>query len=145
MTEVLHFEPGNYDFVHAPGGPFSSGVAPMRGFALRRVRFGRPIPMAEGFAFIEVHLGREGRPLTALAACELRSPAAMTVSEFQAFNRQYLYTLHTWGCRLGEINTLENTQDFTGRFESKKWEPQPNQFYLILIVILSETSGGLNG
>src|ERR1039457_3003140 len=26
----------------------------------------------------------------------------------------------------------ENTQDFTGRFE---WEPQPNQFYLILIVI----------
>ena len=39
----------------------------------------------------------------------------------------------------------ENTQDFTGRFESKKWEPQPNQFYLILIVILSETSGGLNG
>jgi hypothetical protein len=32
-----------------------------------------------------------------------------------------------------------------GRFESKKYEPQPNQSYLILIVILSETSGGLNG
>jgi hypothetical protein len=106
MTEVLHFEPGNYDFVHAPGGPFSAGVAPMNGYALRRVRFGRPIPMAEGFALIEAYLGRKGRPLTALAACELRSPAAMTMAEFQTFNRQYLQTLHAWGCRLGEINTM---------------------------------------
>jgi hypothetical protein len=39
----------------------------------------------------------------------------------------------------------EHTRDFTGRFKSKNWEPQPNQFYLIPIVILSETSGGLNG
>ena len=106
MAEVLHFEPGNYDFVHSPGGPFSAGVAAMKGYALRRVRFGRPIPMSEGFAFIEAYLSREGRPLTALAACELRSPTAMTIAEFQAFNAQYLQTLHAWGCRLGEINTL---------------------------------------
>ena len=93
MAEVLHFEPGNYDFVHSPGGPFSAGVAAMKGYALRRVRFGRPIPMSEGFAFIEAYLSREGRPLTALAACELRSPTAMTIAEFQAFNAQYLQTL----------------------------------------------------
>jgi hypothetical protein len=62
--------------------------------------------MAEGFAFIEAHLSREGRPLAALAGCELRSPASMTVAEFQAFNGQYLKTLQAWGCRLGEINTL---------------------------------------
>jgi len=32
-----------------------------------------------------------------------------------------------------------------GRFESKRREPQPNKFYFILTVILSETIGGLNG
>lgn len=106
MTDVLHFEPGNYDFVQSPGGPFSAGVAAMKGYALRRVRFARPIPMDHGFAFINAHLDRERRPLTALAACELRSPAPMTITEFQTFNSQYLQTLHAWGCRLGDINTL---------------------------------------
>jgi hypothetical protein len=106
MTEIMQFEPGNYEFMHAPGGPFSAGVTPMKGYALRRARFGRPVPMADGFSFIKAHLEREGRPVTALAACELRSPAAMTMAEFQAFNAQYLQTLHAWGCRLGDINTL---------------------------------------
>jgi hypothetical protein len=32
-----------------------------------------------------------------------------------------------------------------GRSGFAKREPQANQFYLILTVILSETSGGLNG
>jgi hypothetical protein len=106
MAELLNFEPGNYCFLHAPGGPFSAGVAPMRGYALRRARFARPVPMAEGFAFIEAHLRSEGRPPTALAGCELRSPAPMSLTEFQTFNGRYLEPLHAWGCRLGQINTL---------------------------------------
>ncbi len=106
MPDVTEFKPGNYKFIVSPGGPFSSGVAAMPGFALRRVRFMRPIPMADGFAFIKAHLEREGRPVTALAACELRSPAAMTVEQFQAFNAEYLKTLHQWGCKSGEINPL---------------------------------------
>ena len=36
-------------------------------------------------------------------------------------------------------------EDARGRSESAKREPPPNQFYLVLIVILFETSGGLNG
>ena len=106
MPDVMEFKPGDYKFIVSPGGPFSSGVAAMPGFALRRVRFLRPIPMADGFAFIKKHLEREGRPVTALAACELRSPAAMTVEQFQAFNGEYLKTLHQWGCKAGDINPL---------------------------------------
>ena len=90
MPDVMEFKPGNYRFIVSPGGPFSSGVTPMPGFVLRRVRFARPVPMADGFAFIKAHLEREGRPVTALAACELRSPAAMTGEQFQAFNGEYL-------------------------------------------------------
>jgi hypothetical protein len=106
MPDVMEFKPGDYKFIVSPGGPFSSGVAAMPGFALRRVRFLRPIPMADGFAFIKKHLEREGRPVSALAACELRSPAAMTVDQFQAFNGEYLKTLHQWGCKAGDINPL---------------------------------------
>ena len=106
MPDVTEFKPGNYKFIVSPGGPFSSGIAALPGFALRRVRFLRPIPMADGFAFIKAHLEREGRPVTALAACELRSPAAMTMEQFQAFNGEYLKTLHQWGCKAGEINPL---------------------------------------
>lgn len=106
MPDVSEFAPGNYKYIVSPGGPFSSGVAALPGYALRRVRLMRPIPMADGFAFIKKHLEREGRPVTALAACELRSPAAMTGEQFQAFNGEYLKTLHQWGCKAGDINPL---------------------------------------
>ena len=36
-------------------------------------------------------------------------------------------------------------EDARGRSESAKREPQANQFYLTLMVILFETSGGVNG
>jgi hypothetical protein len=60
--------------------------------------------MLDGFARIKQHLEKLGRSVTALAACELRSPRPMTMQEFQEFNREYLKTLHQWGCRDGEIN-----------------------------------------
>ena len=106
MAEILRFEPGNYAFIHVPGGPFSAGVAADSGFALHRARFDRSLPMAKGFARIKAHLEKLGRPITALAACELRSPAPMTPSEFAAFNAEYLKTLHAWGCKQGDINPL---------------------------------------
>lgn len=106
MPDIMDFKPGDYRFIVSPGGPFSSGVAAMPGYALRRVRFLHPVPMAAGFAFIKQHLEREGRPVAALAACELRSPAAMTIEQFQAFNAEYLKTLHQWGCKAGDINPL---------------------------------------
>lgn len=104
MSALLNFAPGNYRFL--PGGPFSAGVAPDEGFALRRVRFARPVPMAAGFAAIRQHLIDQGRPLTALVGCELRSPRPMTMDEFTAFNAGYLETLHGWGCRDGGANPV---------------------------------------
>jgi hypothetical protein len=106
MPDVTEFSAGNYKYIVSPGGPFSSGVAALPGYALRRVRFARPIPMMDGFAFIKTYLEREGRPVTALAACELRSPASMTREQFQGFNGEYLKTLHQWGCKAGDINPL---------------------------------------
>jgi len=104
MAEIIDFKAGDFSFLVAPGGPFSAGVRANNGFALHRARFARPVPMTDGFARIEQHLAKLGRPVTALAACELRSPKPMTVPEFQEFNREYLKTLHEWGCRDGEIN-----------------------------------------
>lgn len=106
MPDVKEFSAGNYKYIVSPGGPFSSGVAALPGYALRRVRFARPIPMMDGFAFIKTYLEREGRPVMALAACELRSPAPMTREQFQGFNGEYLKTLHQWGCKAGDINPL---------------------------------------
>ena len=104
MAEIIDFKAGDFSFLVAPGGPFSAGVRANKGFALHRARFARPVPMMDGFARIKQHLGKLGRPVTALAACELRSPKPMTVQEFQEFNREYLKTLREWGCRDGEIN-----------------------------------------
>jgi len=105
MADVIDFKAGDFSFLAAPGGPFSGGVRANPGFALHRARFARPVPMAEGFARIKQHLDKLGRPITALAACELRSPRPMTVAEFQVFNAEYLKPLHAWGCRSGELNT----------------------------------------
>ena len=104
MAEIIDFKAGDFSFLVAPGGPFSAGVRANKGFALHRARFARPVPMMDGFARIKQHLEKLGRPVTALAACELRSPKPMSVQEFQAFNSEYLKTLHAWGCRHGEIN-----------------------------------------
>lgn len=104
MAEIIDFKAGDFSFLVTRGGPFSGGVRANKGFALHRARFARPVPMAEGFARIKQHLTKLGRPITALAACELRSPRPMTTQEFQQFNSEYLKTLHEWGCREGEIN-----------------------------------------
>jgi hypothetical protein len=104
MAEIIDFKAGDFSFLVAPGGPFSAGVRANNGFALHRARFAKPIPMMDGFARIKQHLSKIGRPVTALAACELRSPKPMTVQEFQGFNHEYLKTLHEWGCRDGDIN-----------------------------------------
>jgi hypothetical protein len=89
-------------------GPFqySGGVAALPGFAMRRVRFANPIPLADGFQKIEAFLGSEGLPLTAFCACELRSPAPFTDQGFIDFNRVYAGTLQRWGVMDGDVNPV---------------------------------------
>jgi len=89
-------------------GPFqySAGVAALPGFAIERVRFATPVPLAEGFRRIETLLRDAGVPLTAFCACELRSPAPFTDAGFNAFNREYVGTLERWGIVADDRNPV---------------------------------------
>lgn len=99
------FAPGNYRFV--PGVfQYSAGVAAEPGFALRRVRFRKPVPLAEGFARIEGLIRAAGRPPAAFAACELRSPGQFTEDGFRRFNELYVETLARWGIYDGKTNPV---------------------------------------
>lgn len=96
MSAVVDFVPGGYRYI-----PFqfqySSGIAALPGFEIERVRFVRPPPLLTGFEAIEDYLGSIGRPTTAFAACELRTPAPFTDQGFIEFNREYVRTLARWG------------------------------------------------
>ena len=52
--------------------------------AIERVRFHKPVPLAQGFARIERHITEAGRPMTAFCACELRSPKPFSFAELLA-------------------------------------------------------------
>ena len=102
---VLSFQDGNYRFVQGVF-PYSAAVSADSGFEIERVRFMRPVALAEGFKAIEAHLSAIGRPLTALCACELRSPAPFTEEGFRAFNGEYVGVLRKWGIFRDDINPV---------------------------------------
>ncbi len=105
MAEVLDFLDGNYHFVKGVF-PYSAGVAPLPGFTLERVRFHRPVALADGFKAIEAHLKAAGRPITAFCACELRSPAPFSEKGFACFNREYVGQLQAWNIFHDGINPV---------------------------------------
>ncbi|MBT3370174.1 MAG: hypothetical protein HOA08_10825 [Rhodospirillaceae bacterium] len=105
MMETADFEPGGYRYVRGPF-QYSAGVAALPGFAIERVRFARPRPIAEGFQAIEAHLTAMGRPFTSFCACELRSPAPFDDAGFIAFNRVYVGTLERWGIFKNDENPV---------------------------------------
>jgi hypothetical protein len=105
---IQPFAPGGYRFLPY-AFQYSGGVVAEPGFAIERARFKRPLPLADGFAAIEAHLARLGRPPTALCACELRSPAQFTEAGFTAFNRHYVERLGAWGIFHDEINPVART------------------------------------
>ena len=102
------FAPGGYRFLPF-AFQYSGGVVAEPGFVVERVRFKKLLPLAEGFAAIEAHLARLGRPPKALCACELRSPAQFTEAGFTAFNRRYVERLAEWGIFRDEINPIART------------------------------------
>ena len=103
MTAV--FAAGGYRYIPAVF-QYSGGVAAEPGFEITRIRFHRPVPLAEGFRRIEHAIGASGRPLTAFCACELRSPAPFTEDGFRAFNEIYAGTLRRWGVMSGDTNPV---------------------------------------
>ena len=105
MSGAIAFAPGGYRYM--PGVfQYSGGVAAAPGFRLERVRFTRPVPLAEGFARAETIMAAAGRPTTAFAACELHSPAPFTEAGFTAFNQLYCGTLARWGIYRDGVNPV---------------------------------------
>ena len=97
MTDIVSSTQAGYTFLKGGMHPFSSGVACLTGHALTRVRFRTAPPLAEGLAKAAAFIKAQGRPLAALAACELRSPAPMSLADFAAFNRHYVELLKANG------------------------------------------------
>lgn len=103
---MLHsFEPGGFRFLQG-GFPYSAGVVALPGFAIRRVRFARPLPVRAGFDAVAEVLQAAGRPLQALCAAELRSPQPFTLDGFKDFNRGYVAVLERWGLVRGGLNPV---------------------------------------
>jgi hypothetical protein len=89
------FTAGGYRFIPAVF-QYSGGVAAEPGYCIERVTFRKALPLARGFQRIAALIKSRGRPLAALCACELRSPAPFTDHEFRAFNEIYVGTLAQW-------------------------------------------------
>ncbi len=105
MPAPVVFAPGGYRFIPAVF-QYSGGVAAEPDHEIERIRFRRPVPLAQGFAEIERIIVEAGRPLTAFCACELRSPAQFSEAGFRAFNESYVVTLGKWGLFDGRTNPV---------------------------------------
>ena len=105
MIETVEAPSSGYRFM--PGvSQYSAGVAALPGFAIERVRFAKPVPLRQGFERIAHVLNDAGRPLTAFAACELRSPAPFTEAGFVSFNEEYIGILKSWGLMPNGMNPV---------------------------------------
>lgn len=96
MADIRVFTPGGYRFIKGPF-MYSAGIAAEPGFRVERVRFAEILPVVEGFRRAAALIEAAGRPLTAFAACELRSPEPFTEGGFRGFNEVYVETLKAWG------------------------------------------------
>jgi hypothetical protein len=105
MTNTTDFMPGGYRFIPAVF-QYSAGVAALPGHEIQRITFRTLVPLREGFRRVERIITDAGRPLTALCACELRSPAPFTEQGFRSFNEIYVVTLGKWGIYNDGINPV---------------------------------------
>jgi hypothetical protein len=95
MSKLVPFPDGGYAFLEGVF-PYSQGVVALPDFAIERVSFARPVPVAEGFRRIAQFLGAQNRPTTALCAAELRPPKPFTFEGFREFNKGYVDVLEKW-------------------------------------------------
>jgi hypothetical protein len=103
--QVIPFRSGGYQFIKGVF-QYSAGVSAMPGNQLTRVVFAKPLPLSRGFRRIEEYIAGTGRPMSALAACELRSPAPFSEAGFKTFNEEYVGTLVRWGIIDGMVNPV---------------------------------------
>ena len=105
MVRTIDVPAGGYRYI--PGVfQYSAEVGALPGFQIERVTLQTPVPLTDGFAFIERYLNEQGVPLVAFCACELRSPAPFTDTGFISFNRHYCGTLERWGVMVNDKNPV---------------------------------------
>src|SRR6202166_2972720 len=104
---IASVEAQNSGYRFMPGvSQYSCGIAALPGFTIERVRFADPVPLKAGFERIAKILKDAGRPLTALGACELRSPAPFTEEGLRALNEIYTKTLIEWDIMKDGVNPV---------------------------------------
>jgi hypothetical protein len=106
--KTTQMDAGGYSFI--PGVlQYSAGVGALPGFQIERVRFSDVVPLHQGFERIAAWLTEQGRPLTALCACELRSPEPFSEQGFADFNRAYAGVLRDWNIMDSDVNPVART------------------------------------
>jgi hypothetical protein len=109
MHDVIDFPAGGYRFIKGSLA-YSLGVAALPGFRLERVRFRLPIPLPDAYQRMAGILAAAKRPASALAACELRSPAQFDEDGFRTFNERYLGIVRDFGFTgIDDTNPISRT------------------------------------
>jgi hypothetical protein len=109
MHEVIEFPAGGYRFIKGSMA-YSLGVVALPGFRIERVRFQSPAPLENAFRQIAGIIAAAKRPVSALAACELRSPGQFNEAGFRTFNERYAALLRDVGWSpCGETNPVART------------------------------------
>jgi hypothetical protein len=109
MHDIIEFRAGGYRFIKGSIA-YSLGVAALPGFRLERIRFRAPLPLDSAFRRMAEIMADAKRPASALAACELRSPAQFTEAGFRIFNERYIALLRDFGwSEIGETNPVART------------------------------------
>ena len=129
-------------FAYLPGDPypFSNGVVALDGHALTRVRLRKPLPLAEGLAFAASFIAAQGRPLASMAACELRSPAALSPTDFVSFNANYVGLLRANGFG-AETGFPVGRSNMAPLFSP----PATNVLFAFTYTVLGNTDGNASG
>jgi hypothetical protein len=109
MHDLMDFPAGGYRFIKGSLA-YSLGVAALPGFRLERVRFQSPIPLDDAFRRMAAIFADAKRPASALAACELRSPAQFTEAGFRTFNERYIALVRDLGFSgIADTNPISRT------------------------------------
>jgi hypothetical protein len=108
MSEILSQQDGGYRYIQGVF-QYSAGVAAENGYRLERARFAKMLPLEEAFMAIQFHLRSVGRPVSALCACELRSPKPFTEKEFKEFNQRYVAALADFRVLKHGLNPIART------------------------------------
>jgi enamine deaminase RidA (YjgF/YER057c/UK114 family) len=137
MPELTTLSASGYSFLKG-GFPYSQGVCALPGYAIERVRFARPVPIARGFAAIEAYLQSLGRPRLALCAAELRSPQQLSMSGFRQFNEGYVEVLRQWGLFRDGLNPVARSN-----VVPRIGPPAEPSFYAFCYTVRAQSESGV--